>query len=189
MKCNIIFLSLIALSFNTFIKPAASSNSLSLLGALDTYSKMYGRIIANIQEINLPDENGNTPLHYNVVSAPWDIITNLVACKANVNAANNRGFTPLHLAVATQNNTIVDFLINQKASLSAKNFLGQTPFENNIKLDRKIFFNTKEAIEHLNKWLDVEISLAESEAAKSALIDQIPKDLTILIGQYLYKKD
>ncbi|KAA0184876.1 hypothetical protein HAZT_HAZT009524 [Hyalella azteca] len=47
--------------------------------------------------VDLPDVDGNTPLHYAVKELNSDAITNLIDAKANVNLRNDEGDSPLHL--------------------------------------------------------------------------------------------
>lgn len=65
-------------------------------------------LIAKGADVNLQDAEGNTPLHHlakNLNNKIEEVLTTLVAAKANLEAKNNAGETPLMVA-ARLNNTI-----------------------------------------------------------------------------------
>jgi ankyrin repeat protein len=75
------------------------------------------------------DSCGQTALHWAVSSRQKEIVTLLIADKADVNAKSNSGQTPLHYAVAFcfGDTNMVDLLLVNKADVNAKDNSGKTP--------------------------------------------------------------
>ena len=75
-------------------------------------------------DVNVKDNNGNTPLHF---AQTKEIAENLIKYGANVNARNKQGETPLHI---TRDNDIAVVLFENYADVTIKDNKGRTPLNN-----------------------------------------------------------
>ena len=71
--------------------------------------------------INVQDEQGNTPLHYALRNGNGDIIGLLLDRNAEVNSKNNQKNTPLHLAAQAGTIAVVKRLMKAGACVTAPN--------------------------------------------------------------------
>ena len=82
---------------------------------------------------DIPDTNGNTPLHYALLLRDCDnteIITELFAAGADVNARGEYGRTPLYwMAGLCDNLNTFQTFLKKKADVNAKDQYGQTPLD------------------------------------------------------------
>ncbi len=67
------------------------------------------------REVNVRDQDGNTPLHYAARNGNNSILTALLARRANINTINNNGDTPLHFAARAGHLDAVQTLLNYNA--------------------------------------------------------------------------
>lgn len=80
-----------------------------------------------IYDVNVPDQNGMTPLHYACFYIRIGMIRTLVRAGANVNARDNDGRTPLLVACYFMNFDCIDFLIKNGADLNICDNNGCSP--------------------------------------------------------------
>uniref|UniRef100_A0A096NU28 Uncharacterized protein n=1 Tax=Papio anubis TaxID=9555 RepID=A0A096NU28_PAPAN len=75
---------------------------------------------------NIPDEYGNTALHYAVYNEDKLMAKALLLYGADIESKNKGGLTPLLLGVHGQKQQMVEFLIKKKANLNALDRFGRT---------------------------------------------------------------
>lgn len=68
-------------------------------------------------EINIANEQGDTPLHFAVLRADIDVIKFLIKHGADVNQTNTWGIVPIHLAAQIPNPEIAQLLLEQGAKI------------------------------------------------------------------------
>lgn len=85
-------------------------------------------------DLNAPDGNGDTPLHYAVLSGQQDIAEFLLDNGAEISSKGAHGKTPLHLATEHEMIDMVQFLCDKAADVSAKDENGETPLHYAAKL-------------------------------------------------------
>ncbi len=78
-------------------------------------------------DVNINDDNGNTPLYYASRNRHTEIVKLLFDHGADVNTKNNVGDTPLHYASIHGQTEIVKLLLKYGADVNAKNNYGDTP--------------------------------------------------------------
>jgi len=78
-------------------------------------------------DVNMPQNDGTTPLHWAVYQVDEDLVSTLLRNEANPNVSNNFGATPLSEAVRVANVELVEALLNAGADPSLANADGQTP--------------------------------------------------------------
>ena len=93
-------------------------------------------ILEAMPNIDIQDDNGNTPLMYAVSQCNYEMVKYLISKGANVNKKNNAGETPLHLASGYSymgvcgydgRKSILKALIYNMADINAKDNDGNTP--------------------------------------------------------------
>ena len=82
--------------------------------------------IAVGKDVNEPDADGRTPLHYAVAFGRDDVLSALIEAKANLEATENLQNTPLHYACGYGRGTCAETLIDAGANTQAKNSTGKT---------------------------------------------------------------
>lgn len=112
--------------------------------------EFLNRLIANNVEVNYPDFDGNTPLHYATMNNNLNAVEYLLENGANTNVKNKDGITPLHIAVKTKNYDIVAKLLSFGADRNTKDINGISALDivktsNDVDL-LKLFNITKEDI-------------------------------------------
>lgn len=87
---------------------------------------VFKYLIDNGANVNLPDKEGRTPLHY---TDNVEVLQYLIIRGANVNVPDKSQHTPLHRAVSRKNVPIkvVECLIHYEAKVEAKDNHGFTP--------------------------------------------------------------
>jgi ankyrin repeat protein len=86
-------------------------------------------LLANKADLEVKDNNGETPLQEAALEGNDDLVKFLLDKKADVNTKNNKGNTPL-LNVAHQGRiSIVRLLLANKADVNSKNNDGNTPLQ------------------------------------------------------------
>jgi uncharacterized protein len=77
-------------------------------------------------DVNTPQTDGATALHWAAYWDNLDIVTLLISADANVNAANDFGVTPLSLACTNRNAAMVDALLKAGANPNSAQETGET---------------------------------------------------------------
>ena len=93
----------------------------------------------NIDEIDIQNEDGETPIFSSILSNNILLLKKLLLSGANPNIPNNLGQTPLHLCVS--NNKYNEFLLLLKynADCNIQNNRGDTPLHTAVKIKEKKF--------------------------------------------------
>lgn len=86
--------------------------------------ELISRLIQNGAEINSPDFDGDTPLHFAVMNNNAEAVDFLLENGANTNVKNKDGTTPLHIAVEEKNYDITSLLLSFKADKNTKDITG-----------------------------------------------------------------
>jgi ankyrin repeat protein len=100
-------------------------------------------------DINTPDLNGNTPLHWAVIMGQSNIVKQLVDTMADLNVKGVGGKSPLHLAVQQGFVPIAELLLKAGADPNAKADNGETPLSSLIRHNRGREVEKRKDIEDL----------------------------------------
>uniref|UniRef100_A0A2K5WCN3 SH3 domain-containing protein n=1 Tax=Macaca fascicularis TaxID=9541 RepID=A0A2K5WCN3_MACFA len=90
----------------------------SLEGEFD----LVQRIIYEVDDPSLPNDEGITALHNAVCAGHTEIVKFLVQFGVNVNAADSDGWTPLHCAASCNNVQVCKFLVESGAAVFAMTY-------------------------------------------------------------------
>jgi ankyrin repeat protein len=102
--------------------------SLSVVQGDRSKQLMVQELLQHGAQINARDNDGNTALHFAVVTGDFELVRGLISLGASVNIRNNRGETTLHSAVSTWVfPEIVEHLLHKGACASAQDLEGYTP--------------------------------------------------------------
>jgi ankyrin repeat protein len=77
--------------------------------------------------INIPDEEGLTPLHYAVIYNQIDVAEVFIKSKSNLDFGDDEGKTPLHHASLYGRDYLAEMLIEEGANINHKNLYEKTP--------------------------------------------------------------
>ncbi|XP_049632377.1 apoptosis-stimulating of p53 protein 2 isoform X2 [Suncus etruscus] len=96
-------------------------NPLALLldSSLEGEFDLVQRIIYEVDDPSLPNDEGITALHNAVCAGHTEIVKFLVQFGVNVNAADSDGWTPLHCAASCNNVQVCKFLVESGAAVFA----------------------------------------------------------------------
>ena len=83
-------------------------------------------MIAQGADVNAPEANGTTPLHYAVYNEDADLVERLIKAGAKVSVANDFGSTPMAEAAVVGNAAIIKILLKGGADVNSRNREGQT---------------------------------------------------------------
>ena len=78
-------------------------------------------------DVNIMDEQGNTPLHIATISNNIIIVKYLISKGACIDIKNKNGKTPLYNAIEVNNFEIASFLLTHGATVDIKDINGMTP--------------------------------------------------------------
>ncbi|XP_077469183.1 apoptosis-stimulating of p53 protein 2-like isoform X2 [Stigmatopora argus] len=94
-------------------------NPLALLldSSLEGEYDLVQRIIYEVDDPSLPNDEGITALHNAVCAGHTEIVKFLVQYGVNVNAADSDGWTPLHCAASCNNVQVCKFLVESAAAV------------------------------------------------------------------------
>lgn len=84
-------------------------------------------LIRTGENVNQPQNDGTTPLHWAVYQVDLDLVATLLRSEANANASNDFAATPLAEAVRVANAALVEMLLEAGADPNTANADGQTP--------------------------------------------------------------
>lgn len=120
------------------------------LSANNFNKEFLDRLVQNNVEINSPDFDGDTPLHFAVMNNNAEAAAYLLENGANTNVKNKDGITPLHIAVKEKNYDIAGMLLAAGADRNTKDINGISALDivkagNDVDLF-KVFSITKEDI-------------------------------------------
>jgi ankyrin repeat protein len=94
-------------------------------------------LIENQVDVNLPDDNRITPLHWAVEYDNEEIIELLLKHGANPDATDGLNETPLHWAAWTGHLKSAKLLLKYSADITVKNAGGFTPLDLAVKQDHQ----------------------------------------------------
>ncbi|RXN06438.1 apoptosis-stimulating of p53 2-like isoform X1 [Labeo rohita] len=99
-------------------------NPLALLldSSLEGEYDLVQRIIYEVEDPSLPNDEGITALHNAVCAGHTEIVKFLVQFGVNVNAADSDGWTPLHCAASCNNVQVCKFLVESGAAVYATTY-------------------------------------------------------------------
>ncbi|KAI5088947.1 tumor protein p53 binding protein, 2 isoform X2 [Silurus meridionalis] len=99
-------------------------NPLALLldASLEGEYDLVQRIIYEVEDPSLPNDEGITALHNAVCAGHTEIVKFLVQFGVNVNAADSDGWTPLHCAASCNNVQVCKFLVESGAAVFATTY-------------------------------------------------------------------
>nr|XP_035974800.1 apoptosis-stimulating of p53 protein 2 isoform X1 [Halichoerus grypus] len=99
-------------------------NPLALLldSSLEGEFDLVQRIIYEVDDPSLPNDEGITALHNAVCAGHMEIVKFLVQFGVNVNAADSDGWTPLHCAASCNNVQVCKFLVESGAAVFAATY-------------------------------------------------------------------
>ena len=86
--------------------------------------ELLDRLLQHNVEINSPDFDGDTPLHFAVMNNNLEAVEYLLENGANTNVKNKDGITPLHIAVKEKNYDITGMLLSSGADRNTKDIDG-----------------------------------------------------------------
>jgi ankyrin repeat protein len=118
----------ILLLTTALVLSAAAVNDVRLVNAAKQHDTAAMRVLLKQRiDVNTPDVDGMTPLHW---AAHWnelEIVKLLLAAGANAKATNRYGVTPLHEATLVTNVAMMEALLKAGASANATYGSGETP--------------------------------------------------------------
>ena len=94
--------------------------------AMDEYDKVVDVLIKAKADVNIPDDDGNTPLHLAVIHNHVKVVSYLIQYNANVAYQNRDGTTSLHLACLHGSISIVNILIENGGDVLEEDELGRS---------------------------------------------------------------
>uniref|UniRef100_A0A671TD14 Apoptosis-stimulating of p53 protein 2-like n=1 Tax=Sinocyclocheilus anshuiensis TaxID=1608454 RepID=A0A671TD14_9TELE len=99
-------------------------NPLALLldSSLEGEYDLVQRIIYEVEDPSLPNDEGITALHNAVCAGHTEIVKFLVQFGVNANAADSDGWTPLHCAASCNNVQVCKFLVESGAAVYATTY-------------------------------------------------------------------
>ncbi len=146
-------------------------------------------LITHIDNINISNEKGITPLMYAVSYSNSEIVKYLIDNKADVNAKNNMGTTVLMFACSySQDSKIIDLLIDNGADINIENSNGKTALDyikNNTKLNQTDIikkFSTTETVNESEKMSETKVISEIQQNTDSVAIsktEQLPESVVI----------
>uniref|UniRef100_A0A8C2T684 Tumor protein p53 binding protein 2 n=1 Tax=Coturnix japonica TaxID=93934 RepID=A0A8C2T684_COTJA len=99
-------------------------NPLALLldSSLEGEFDLVQRIIYEVEDPSMPNDEGITALHNAVCAGHTEIVKFLLEFGVNVNAADSDGWTPLHCAASCNNVQVCKFLVESGAAVFATTY-------------------------------------------------------------------
>ncbi|KFU87467.1 Apoptosis-stimulating of p53 protein 2, partial [Chaetura pelagica] len=99
-------------------------NPLALLldSSLEGEFDLVQRVIYEVEDPSMPNDEGITALHNAVCAGHTEIVKFLVQFGVNVNAADSDGWTPLHCAASCNNVQVCKFLVESGAAVFAMTY-------------------------------------------------------------------
>lgn len=90
-------------------------------------TSILGFLFENKANVNLPVEDGWTPLHEAVDEGGIEVVKFLISNKANIDIRNGDGETALHMATIRNNEKMVELLLTYRPNVEIKDVEGRTP--------------------------------------------------------------
>lgn len=102
-------------------------NPLALLldSSLEGEYDLVQRVIYDVEDPSMPNDEGITALHNAVCAGHTEIVKFLVQFGVNANAADSDGWTPLHCAASCNNVQVCKFLVESGAAVFATTYSDQ----------------------------------------------------------------
>jgi ankyrin repeat protein len=111
----------------SFVTPSAATKSEVADAAAKGDTAAVRVLIAQKADVNAPQADGATALHWAVFKSNKDLVDILLKAGANAKAANREGSTPLWLASVNGDAAIIEALLAAGADPNEKLPLGRTP--------------------------------------------------------------
>lgn len=91
---------------------------------------MVRNLVDHGAEVNVPNSDGRTPLHYSIEDHHDDTFLALIECAADCSAQDKNGDSPLHraLQVFSYSKLKIETLVKNGADPNIKHSRGKTPF-------------------------------------------------------------
>ena len=106
---------------------SASNADLRLIEAIqDRDHETVRTLLAQKVDVNTPEGDGATALHWAVVRDDVEVVESLLLAGADVDAANDYGVTPLTLACTNRNAAVVEQLLGAGADPNTTTDMGET---------------------------------------------------------------
>jgi ankyrin repeat protein len=122
---------IVFVAFATFVAMVVTSNAAGKSDVADAAMRgdkaAVQKLIAAKADVNAPQNDGATALHWAVYRGDREMVGLLVRAGANPKAANREGSTPLWLAGISGNASIIAALLEAGADANEKLPLGRTP--------------------------------------------------------------
>uniref|UniRef100_A0A1A8RXQ9 Tumor protein p53 binding protein, 2 n=1 Tax=Nothobranchius rachovii TaxID=451742 RepID=A0A1A8RXQ9_9TELE len=96
--------------------------ALLLDSSLEGEYDLVQRVIFDVEDPSMPNDEGITALHNAVCAGHTEIVKFLVQFGVNVNAADSDGWTPLHCAASCNNVQLCKFLVESGAAVFASTY-------------------------------------------------------------------
>jgi ankyrin repeat protein len=126
-KNNQLFTQSVNNGANTNIKGNNGENIFHIIAGKISDEKVIPVLIKKRNSINKPDNYGNTPLHYAILSGETEYSKLLLKYGAEVYTKNQQDMSPLHLAALVNNREIVKELLAKGANVNISGNSGYTP--------------------------------------------------------------
>jgi ankyrin repeat protein len=110
------------------------------------YIEFFQHLWDTHPNINIYDEQGNTPLQHAVIYKQFECVKFLLSHQAKINTKNIEGKTPLHYGVLNEDASMVQYLLENKADVEVKDNSGNFP------LHYAAIRNNKEIMQWLLKY-------------------------------------
>ena len=127
------------------------------------------KLLEHGADVNICDDNGNTPLHVAIDKNRIDIVKKLLEVSGvDVEMRNDAGDTPIHRAVSCKNDFALDALINAGADVNIKDAVGDTPLHRainfgNLEMVNMLLGCVRTKVNLQNATGDVPLHLASAE--------------------------
>lgn len=127
------------------------------------------KLLEHGADVNICDDNGNTPLHVAIDKNRIDIVKKLLEVSGvDVEMRNDAGDAPIHRAVSCKNDFALDALINAGADVNIKDAVGDTPLHRainfgNLEMVNMLLGCVRTKVNLQNATGDVPLHLASAE--------------------------
>lgn len=142
-KENMISLLLETLSFDIYEKNSKDETIFMAL-VRSRNLDLLNKINLDEEIVNMPNYQGETPLHIAAKAGDLSVVNYLISNKAFIHAKTNQGETPIFYAIRGQNLDVVDLLLKHGALMDTVSKFHDTAYDLVIKPDILAYINEKE---------------------------------------------